>query len=76
MPDDIAVAKLDANAARFPLCITWTSLPCVTWIIPCIGHTGICKTDGIIHDFAGPYYISVDDFAFGKTLKYVQLNIA
>ena len=50
-------------------------MPCITWILPCIGHTGICKTDGIIYDFAGPYTISVDDFAFGSTHKYVQLNI-
>ena len=40
-----------------------------------IGHTGICGTDGIIYDFAGPYYISKDDFAFGETHKYVALDI-
>ena len=62
--------------ARFPLCITWTHLPMLTWLIPSIGHTGICTSDGVIHDFAGPYYISIDDFAFGQTLKYLQLEIS
>jgi len=50
-------------------------LPIITWIIPFIGHTGICMDDGTIHDFAGPYTISVDEFSFGKPLKYVPLKI-
>ena len=29
----------------------------------------------MIHDFAGPYYIGIDDFAFGETTKYVKLRI-
>ena len=66
---------MDPENARFPLCITWTPLPLITWFLPFIGHTGICTTDGIIHDFAGPYYVSEDDFAFGETHKYVLLDI-
>ena len=66
---------MDAKNARFPLCIVWTALPCITWIIPCIGHTGICDTEGIIYDFAGPYMICEDEFSFGSTLKYVRLDI-
>ena len=69
------VGEIDPEKARFPLCITWTPLPCITWFIPCIGHTGICDTEGVIHDFAGPFCVSYDDFAFGKTYKYVRLNI-
>lgn len=60
---------------RFPLCITWTPLPGLTQLIPSIGHTGIGDSQGIIHDFAGPYYISIDDFAFGETYKYVILDL-
>ena len=66
---------MDPEKARFPLCITWTPLPCISWIIPCIGHTGICGTDGVIYDFAGPFTIGEDEFAFGTTHKYVRLNI-
>ena len=64
------------DQASFPLCITWTHLPCITWFLPCIGHTGVCPSNGQIHDFDGPYHVSVDDFAFGKTYKYLQLDIA
>ena len=67
---------MDPKNARFPLTITWTPLPGITWLLPMIGHTGICGSDGVIHDFAGPYYVSEDDFAFGETHKYVQLEIA
>ena len=73
--EESKIADLEPNRARFPLCVTWTALPCISWLIPCIGHTGICKTDGKIHDFAGPYLIGIDEFAFGKTLKYVRLRI-
>ena len=52
------LANMDVDKARFPLCITWTPLPLITWIIPSIGHVGICHSDGKIHDFAGPYFVS------------------
>ncbi len=73
--DDNIVGNMDVNKAKFPLCITWTPLPLITWLIPCIGHTGICPSNGAIHDFAGPYFIGIDNFAFGSTQKYVQLHI-
>ena len=40
-----------------------------------IGHTGICTSDGVIHDFAGPYFVSVDDMAFGNPTKYLPLQL-
>jgi hypothetical protein len=67
--------KINPEEKRFPLCITWTSIPCISWLLPFIGHTGIGTVQGEIHDFAGPYYVSVNDFAFGSTLKYVKLNV-
>lgn len=32
------------------------------------------SSKGVIHDFAGSFYVSFDDFAFGEPYKYVQLN--
>lgn len=29
------------------------------WLIPIIGHLGIVTSEGLIHDFAGPYYVNV-----------------
>ena len=62
-------AEINAQEARFPFSIVWTPLPLITWILPFIGHTGIALSNGIIHDFAGPYTISIDDLAFGETHK-------
>lgn len=67
--------KIDPENARFPFCIVWTPLPLITWLLPFIGHTGIAMSNGVIHDFAGPYTVTVDDLAFGETHKYVQLNV-
>ena len=66
---------MDPAKARFPFCIVWTPLPGISWLLPFIGHTGICDSRGIIYDFSGPYSITVDDFAFGDTHKYVPLQI-
>lgn len=62
-------SKVNPARARFPFSIVWTPLPLITWLIPLIGHTGIGMSDGIIHDFAGPYFISIDDLAFGEAHK-------
>jgi hypothetical protein len=32
------------------------------------------SSDGKIHDFAGSYYVSIDDMAFGSPYKYVYLD--
>lgn len=68
-------ASIDATRARFPYCIVWTPLPLISWFLPFIGHTGIAMSDGVIHDFAGPYTVTVDDLAFGETHKYSQYII-
>ena len=66
---------INPDLARFPFCIVWCPIPLITWLIPWIGHTGIATSKGIIHDFAGSYFISIDDFAFGSTHKYCQLEV-
>ena len=67
--------KIDLERQRYPYCIVWTPIPCITWILPCIGHAGICTSEGVIHDFAGPYYVSVDNMAFGNPTKYIFLDL-
>ena len=56
--------KIDIKNDRYPYCIVWTPIPLITYLIPSIGHTGICTSSGIIHDFAGSYTISIDNFSF------------
>ncbi|XP_048771741.1 transmembrane protein 222-like [Ostrea edulis] len=67
--------KIDHNKCRYPHCIVWTPIPCLTWLFPFIGHMGIATSAGVIRDFAGPYYVSEDDMAFGRPTKYWQLDL-
>lgn len=66
---------IDHEKQRYPHCIVWTPIPCLTWLFPFIGHMGICTSSGIIRDFAGPYYVSEDCMAFGNPVKYWQLDL-
>ena len=64
MSDDNYIAegtndRIDVGRVRYPHCIVWTPIPFLTWFFPFIGHMGIARTDGVIRDFAGPYYVSV-----------------
>lgn len=63
--------RIDINRVRYPHCIVWTPIPLLTWLFPFIGHMGIARTDGVIRDFAGPYYVSVSltKLFVNKTLK-------
>jgi hypothetical protein len=51
--------RIDVKRVRYPHCIVWTPIPVLTWLFPFIGHMGIARNDGVIRDFAGPYYVSV-----------------
>ena len=59
----------------FPFCIVWTKLPCLSYLCPFVGHTGIASSKGIIHDFSGHYVVRQNNFAFGAPLKYYQLEL-
>jgi hypothetical protein len=72
--DRSQLGQIDSRRARFPCCIVWTPIPFITWLVPFIGHIGICREDGVILDFAGPNFISVDNFAFGAVARYIQVN--
>ena len=59
---------------RFPFCVVWTPIPVLTWLLPFVGHVGICLSSGIILDFAGPYYVAMDTMSFGHPTKYWTLD--
>ena len=65
---------VDHDRQRYPYCIVWTPLPIITWLVPFIGHMGICTSAGVIRDFAGPYMVSEDNMAFGRPTIYWQLS--
>lgn len=66
--------QIDPTRARFPCCIVWTPLPVISWFLPFVGHVGIGREDGVIVDFAGPNFVSVDNFTFGDVARYIQLT--
>ncbi|XP_023670654.1 transmembrane protein 222-like isoform X2 [Paramormyrops kingsleyae] len=68
--------KIDPDKSRFPYCIVWTPIPGLSWLLPFIGHMGICTSSGVIRDFAGPYCVSEDDMAFGRPTKYWRLDVS
>nr|XP_057903446.1 transmembrane protein 222 [Doryrhamphus excisus] len=72
----LASEKINPEASRYPHCIVWTPIPVLSWLFPIIGHMGICTSTGIIRDFAGPYFVSEDNMAFGKPTKYWMLDIS
>ena len=55
--DEAPPAKIDKSRNRYPYAIAWTPLPMITWLIPFIGHMGLCDSRGRVHDFAGPYVL-------------------
>ncbi|XP_050318838.1 transmembrane protein 222 [Bactrocera neohumeralis] len=72
--DRLVLPPINFENDRFPYCIVWTPIPVLTWLLPMIGHMGICTSTGIIRDFAGPYYVSEDKMGFGRPTRYLRLN--
>ncbi|XP_014056026.1 transmembrane protein 222 [Salmo salar] len=67
--------KIDRKNSRYPYCIVWTPIPILSWLLPFIGHMGICTSAGVIRDFAGSYLVSEDNMAFGRPTKYWKLDV-
>mmetsp|Transcript_16184 Transcript_16184/g.24407 ORF Transcript_16184/g.24407 Transcript_16184/m.24407 type:complete len:219 (+) Transcript_16184:14-670(+) len=65
---------IDPVNERFPFCIVWGPLPCITWLFPVIGHMGIGDSRGRVHDFAGPYTVNTGRFMTGRVVRYYQLR--
>ncbi|KAJ8267727.1 hypothetical protein COCON_G00128990 [Conger conger] len=66
---------IDPGVSRYPYCIVWTPIPVLSWLLPFVGHMGICTSAGVIRDFAGPYFVSEDNMAFGRPTKYWKLDV-
>ena len=64
--------KFDLEHEHYPYCIVWTVIPFITWIIPCIGHAGICNSKGMITDFA--IEINRGKMSIADPTKYILLK--
>ncbi|KFD72494.1 hypothetical protein M514_04069, partial [Trichuris suis] len=74
--DGFVSKDIDVRRCRFPHCIVWTPIPILTWFLPFVGHVGIALSSGIIHDFAGSYFVSEDDMAFSEPYRYIQCQLS
>ena len=63
----LATADFAPKRDSFPMSIVWSVIPGLTWLLPPVGHMGVCASDGTVYDFAGPYYIHANkkQTAFG-----------
>lgn len=54
------------------------NLACVSfflrWLLPFIGHMGICTSTGVIRDFAGPYFVSVSNSCSSVSVHILSLR--
>ncbi|KAG2433736.1 hypothetical protein HXX76_008099 [Chlamydomonas incerta] len=57
-----------------PYALVWTPIPIISWLMPFIGHLGVCASSGRTYDFAGPYTVNEDDLLFGRPMRFVTLN--
>ena len=68
-----ASPRINVLENSYPRAIVWGPLGPLTCCCPCVGHMGIGDSIGRIHDFAGPYYIGIDDFMVGCVLRYAVI---
>ncbi|RNF09839.1 transmembrane protein 222 [Trypanosoma rangeli] len=66
--------RIDPSTEHYPFCIVWAPIPILSWILPFVGHVGICDSVGRIFDFEGPYKIGVDSMLFGNPVKYWDIS--
>ena len=68
-------AEFAPRKDSYPMCIVWSVIPGLSWLLPPVGHLGITASEGTISDFAGPYYIhkSKKRTAFGPVNKYLRV---
>ena len=61
---------------RLAYTVVWSPLPPITWLIPFIGHVGICDSNGVASDFRGPYYVGDDGrMAFGAPTRALKMVV-
>lgn len=58
-----------------PGSILWAPIPCVTWVLPFVGHYAISDSRGMIYDFGGDYLINVSETItiFGRPILFKAL---
>lgn len=56
--------EINYQTHRYPVCLVWTPIPMLTWLMPFVGHLGIATSAGVIRDFAGEFIIFMINMIF------------
>ncbi|KAH7817910.1 putative Protein of unknown function (DUF778) [Monocercomonoides exilis] len=59
----------DMDKDRFPFAVVWNAVPFLSWILPFLGHVGICDSVGRIWDFQETNKIGIHRMKYGRVLK-------
>ena len=75
---DASVVVVDMEIRKreclFPCCVVWCPIPLVTWLLPPVGHLGICYSSGLVTDFLGPRFVHRGSLGFGAVCRYWRLD--
>lgn len=67
--------EIDVKKERYPFCVVWASIPCITWFLPFVGHVGITDSTGQVYDFRGDYMVGGGArMLFGNPVKYWDIS--
>ncbi|PXF41817.1 hypothetical protein BWQ96_08465 [Gracilariopsis chorda] len=69
------VVYVEDSGERHPFSVVWTTLPLLSWIVPFIGHMGIADSCGVVHDFSGPYQVTIGSFMCGPAKRVWRLDL-
>ena len=58
-----------------PFAVTWTVIPCLSHLVPFVGHLGITDSKGLQYDWVGQVHRSRTCSAFGRPSKIIELEL-
>ena len=60
----------------YACCILWTAIHPITWMLPFIGHMGVCDSSGLLHDWGGGPVQACPPkhMAFGQPCRYIRFR--
>ena len=56
-------------------CILWSTIPCLSWLCPFVGHIGVANSEGTTFDFQGSFTIGTGRMLFGRPQRKWKIDI-
>ena len=73
---EMAVALELPRCDGVPCAVVWTAIPPITWLLPFVGHMGICDSAGLLHDWGGGPVrpCPPTEMLFGRPCRYILFH--